>query len=191
MTEQEALRFINSLPVDDRLRLMRQMLADMEGRVSRARAELAGGLVDLSAELAGLADPQPTLPGLELPPPDAAAAPPDPALAFAASEAAEPDEWSEYALPPANGGEGHEVHRQRLIDAAAQYEKLLKRYGYIRRQPTLAELSRRLRDEPGAQGPEGAPPRWAEWVAKDQERLDRPQTQDWQDWVAIGDDEPD
>ena len=194
MSPDEAISYINSLPVDERLRLMQQMLADMEYRVARARAELAGD-AQLLAELAALRSGQPDLPGLDLPPPElgdyADSAPHDPVLGHIENEASQEngDDWDKFELPPETGGQHHTVHRQRLMDAAAQYEKLLKRYGYIRSQPSLGELANRLKADELARTKAKLGSKWAEWVARDQETLDRPKPHAWQDWVVIGDDE--
>ena len=194
MSPDEAITYINSLPVDERLRLMQQMLADMEYRVARARAELAGD-AQLLAELAALRPGQPDLPGLDLPPPETdgylETETHDPVMVHIENEANQdsPNDWDKFELPPETGGQFHTVHRQRLMDAAAQYEKLLKRYGYIRSQPSVGELANRLKADELERTKARLGSKWAEWVARDQETLDRPKPHAWQDWVVIGDDE--
>jgi len=197
MTEEQALDYFDSLPVDDRLHLMQRMLADMEYRIARARAELAGNnpAQALDRPDAYAVMDQPDLPGLDLPPPQEPADPEyrhDPVFGHLDSAPAEPtraaDEWAGFELPPESGGPAHAVHRLRLMDAAAQYERLLKRYGYIKSPPGLDELTRRWRAAQ-ASATEGKGTSWADWVARDQATLDRPKPQQWQDWVAIGDDD--
>ena len=90
------------------------------------------------------------------------------------------------------GGQSHTINRLRLMDAAAHYEKLLKKYGYVRGVPDPKAI---LRQEQAAIQAKGRGRRakpdsvWAEWVARDAETLDRPYPHEWSDWVALGDDE--
>lgn len=194
MTEEEALLYFDSLPVDDRLRLMQKMLSDMEYRVSRARAELEGVASPPEVPVESLSvEKQLDLPGLDLPPPgifSERAYSRDPIMGHLETEVdGNEDDWNNFELPPENGGATHAVHRLRLMDAAAQYERLLKRYGYIKGQPDLGELGRRLRQDQADSQPTRRGSTWADWVAKDQETLDRPKAQAWQDWVVIGDDD--
>ena len=195
MTEEDTLRYFDSLPVDERLRLMQKLLADMEYRVARARAELEGisGLGNELGNSLGQAK-QPDLPGLDLPPAGKSAAadfPHDPVMGHleTSSDANSEDDWNQFELPPDSGSSSHAVHRLRLMDAAAQYERLLKRYGYIKSPPGLGELGQRLRQDQAANQNQRQGSSWADWVAKDQETLDRPKAQPWQDWVVIGDEE--
>ena len=170
MTEQEARDFFEHLPLDDRLRLVRDILGDIEGRISRARAELNGE------------SPQLVLPSLE-------------ALAEEEIVPTIPDNLDfSTAEPLADliGGQSHTILRLRLLDAAAQYEKLLKKYGYVEGVPD-PQLILKQEFEAAQDGrkqhkkPQTA---WAEWVGKDSDTLDRPIPHDWGDWVALGDDDP-
>jgi len=179
MTEEEALLFFDGLPVEHRLRLMQRMLADMEQRVARARAELSGLSFAASVQQHEPEAAQLDLPGIEIP---------DSPSGFTRSEPKSNDEWADFELPDITGGQAHNVHSLRLLDAAAQYERLLKHYGYLRRQPGLAELARRNRMNPRNRNKETDKAPWANWVAKDQETLDRPKSQEWSDWVVSGDD---
>ena len=127
MTEQEALEFFDHLPLDDRLRLVRDILSDIEGRISRARAELNGE------------SPQLVLPELEGQTPEPIARP-GPAKASMGDSLPPPvedetvkvpDDFADFDLTELTGGQSHTINRLRLMDAAAHYEKLLKKYGFV------------------------------------------------------------
>jgi len=89
-----------------------------------------------------------------------------------------------------NKDEAHPVHKQRLEDAAARYKALLKRYGHIKGSPSLQELALAARKQ--SLNTLDVPlekPDWAEWVAKDQETLDLPQSHAWIDYLFPDDDD--
>jgi hypothetical protein len=189
MTEQEARDFFEQLPVDERLRLVRDILGDIEGRISRARSELNGmgpqlELPELAADQAGTAGRRgQTLAGA------ASRCGPDEG---AAAETDAADDWVDFELPDPAGARQHAVNRLRLADAAARYEKLLKHYGYIKGVPEPRQILRRENDAAQAGRKARRPPEteWAEWVARDAETQDRPRPHEWSDWVALGDDDP-
>ena len=205
MTEDEARDFFEHLPLDERLRLVRDILGDIEGRIIRARAELNGETRQLVLpSLEPLNETVPPLPSrvndrtawreakrrdpLAESPVDEAPANTSPGET---DQARQTDEWPDLDIDELTGGSLHPVHRMRLMDVAAQYEKLLKRYGYIKGIPDPRTILRQeLR--------ESADPKhqrrrtdtfWAEWVARDSDTLDRPLPHEWSDWVALGDDD--
>ena len=193
MTEQETRDFFEHLPLDDRLRLVRDILGDIEGRISRARAELNGESLQLILpSLEGVAEDEIVPPIPEIVPNNSLA---PAARQLAAAEPADENplaHWDDLQLADVTGGQSHTIHRLRLMDAAAQYEKLLKKYGYVKGVPD-PQLILKQEFEAAQAGrkqhkkPETA---WAEWVGKDSETLDRPIPHDWGDWVALGDDDP-
>lgn len=181
MNEQEAREFFDHLPLDDRLRLVREILGDIEGRISRARAELNGETPQLVLpELEAVSEPVPPNPTREAPsrqsPTDDTIVPP-------------PDEYADFDMAELTGGQMHTINSLRLMDAAAHYEKLLKKYGYVRRVPDPKTILRQEQEASQAKDRRRKPDSaWAAWVAKDSDTLDRPLPHEWSDWVALGDD---
>lgn len=199
MNEQEARDFFDHLPLDDRLRLVREILGDIEGRISRARAELNGetpqlvlpeleGLPEL-AEEARLREAETGRDGRGSRDSGGAART---SADQADGEIVPPlDEYADFDMAELTGGQKHTINSLRLMDAAAHYEKLLKKYGYVRGVPDPKTILRREQESALAKGqgrrkPDSA---WAEWVAKDSDTLDRPHPHEWSDWVALGDDD--
>jgi hypothetical protein len=196
MDEQEAREFFEHLPLDERLRLVRDILGDIEARISRARAELNGESPQLVLpDLEGLVPPLPAEFRDTTP---AGPRSPGPSLAHGwdADDGGLPPpgdlgELAGFDIDGVIGGQSHTINRLRLIDAAAQYEKLLKKYGYVRGVPEPKAILRREAEAAQAKGRPRRQPdtAWAEWVARDAETLDRPYPHEWSDWVALGDDE--
>ena len=196
MTEQEARDFFEHLPLDERLRLVRDILADIEGRIGRARDELNGASRQLVLpELKELLETAPPPQPIKRSKTSDQTPLPTPTLSPAAREAqvhdreTELQDFADLDLADLTGGESHAVHRLRLMDAAAQYEKLLKKYGYVKSVPGPKEILQQEQQAAQASGRQRPDTRWADWVAKDAATLDRPYPHEWSDWVAIGDDE--
>jgi hypothetical protein len=196
MDEQDARDYFERLPLDERLRLVRDILGDIEARISRARAELNGESPQLVLpDLEGLVPPLPAGLSGEAPPVSPTAGQtPAAGASYPAEELPPPgdlDDLAGFDIDGVIGGQSHTINRLRLIDAAAQYEKLLKKYGYVRGVPGPKAILRREAESAQPKGRQRRQPdtAWAEWVARDAETLDRPYPHEWSDWVALGDDE--
>ena len=164
MNERDARDFFSTLAVDERLRLLRDIISDIEGKLQRDQE--APGL-----ELFSIDD----LPAVFESP--------------WTSELPEISLTSDLNIHGLTGGSAENINKLRLVDAVEHLRGLLKKYGYVQGLPAPAELARLVREAEIIARRKGRRSAWSEWVARDQETPDRPASHDWESWVTKADEE--